>query len=94
MEIATLIFILSFLAIVTTLVVSATSYMCEQKGKVSFKDKTEATFENCYFETTSDVTTKWKETTPKHSTRIKLREARKMRNKRKGHSKGVRGKKK
>ena len=35
MEIATLIFILSFLAIVATLVVSATRYMCEQKGKVS-----------------------------------------------------------
>ena len=34
MEIATLIFTLSFLAIVTTLVVSATRYMCEQKGKV------------------------------------------------------------
>ena len=35
MEIAALIFILAFLAIVTTLVVSATRYMCEQKGKVS-----------------------------------------------------------
>jgi len=35
MEIATLIFILSFLAIVATLVVSATRYMCEQKSKVS-----------------------------------------------------------
>ena len=94
MEIATLIFILSFLAIVTTLVVSATRYMCEQKSKVSFKDKTEDIVEKSYFETTSDVTTKWKETTPKHSTRIKLREARKLRKKRKAHGKGVRGKKK
>ena len=34
MEIATLIFILSFLAIVATLVVSVTRYMCEQKSKV------------------------------------------------------------
>jgi hypothetical protein len=30
---------------------------------------------------------KWKETAPKHSTRIKLREARKLRNKRKGKNK-------
>ena len=61
---------------------------------MSFKDKIENIVEKSYFETTSDVTIKWKETTPKHSTRIKLREARKMRNKRKGHGKGVRGKKK
>lgn len=88
MEIATLIFILSFLAIITTLVVSATRYMCEQKGKVSFKDKTEDIVEKSYFETTSDVTTKWKLTIPKHSTRVKNR------NKRNGHGKGVRGKKK
>ena len=88
MEIATLIFILSFLAIVATLVVAATRYMCEQKGKVSIEDKTEDVVEKSYFETTSDVTTKWKLTSPKHSTRIKNR------NKRKGHGKGVRGKKK
>ena len=62
--------------------------MCEQKSKVSFKDKTEATFENCYSETVSDITEKWKLTIPKHSTRIKNR------NKRKAHGKGVRGKKK
>ena len=37
---------------------------------------------------------KWKETVPKHSTRIKLRASRKLRNKRRGHSKTVRGKKK
>ena len=84
MEVATLIFILSFLAIVATLVVSATRYMCEQKGKVSFKDKTEDIVEKSYFETMSDVTTKWKLTIPKYSTRIKIREARKLRNKRKG----------
>src|SRR5574344_1610455 len=35
---------------------------------------------------------KLKETVPKHSTRIKLRAYRKLRNKRKGHNKGVRGK--
>ena len=87
MEIATIIFILSFLAIIITLVVSATRYMCEQKSKVSIKDKTEATVENCYFETTNDVTTKWKETTPKHSTRIKLRASRKLSNKRSGKKK-------
>lgn len=88
MEIATLIFILSFLAIVATLVVAATRYMCEQKSKVGFKDKTEDTIDKSKFETASDVTTKWKLTIPKHSTRIKNR------NKRKGHGKGVRGKKK
>lgn len=94
MEIAALIFILSFLAIVATLIVSATRYMCEQKSKMKFKDKTEGIVEKSYFETASDITEKWKLTIPKHATRIKLREARKMCNKRKGHGKGVRGKKK
>ena len=81
MEIATLIFILSFLAIVTTLVVSATRYMCEQKSKVKFKDKTEGIVEKSYFETASDITEKWKLTIPKHATRIKLRNKRKSKKK-------------
>lgn len=123
MEIATLIFILSFLAIVTTLVVAATRYMCEQKSKVSkrvpLSERVSITKEqlkeiglntlNAYaekyepivgklsyeFDTSwlhqkevNETQEKWKETVPKHSTRIKNR------NKRKGHGKGVRGKKK
>ena len=84
MEIATLIFILSFLAIVATLVVAAAiRYMCEQKSKVKFKDKTKDTVDKSKFETAGDVTTKWKLTIPKHSTRIKLRASRKLRNKHK-----------
>jgi predicted Holliday junction resolvase-like endonuclease len=42
----------------------------------------------------NEVQEKWKETLPKHSTRIKLRAYRKLRSKRKGHSKGVKCKKK
>ena len=42
----------------------------------------------------NEVQEKWKESLPKHSTRIKLRNSRKLRNKRMGHSKGVRGKSK
>lgn len=95
MEIATLIFILSFLAIITTLVVSATRYMCEQKSKVKFKEEAIGVADHVWYQKeVNETQEKWKETTPKHTTRIKLREARKLRNKRNGHGKGVRGKKK
>ena len=96
MEIAILIFILSFLVIVTTLVVSATRYMCEQKSKVKFKEEDVEVADHSWLhqKEVNETQEKWKLTFPKHSTRIKLREARKLRNKRKGHGKGVRGKKK
>lgn len=128
MEIATLIFILSFLAIVATLVVSTTRYMCEKKGKVSkrvplsekvsitkgqlkeiglntlnaYAEKYEPVVGKLSYEfntswyqkEVNETQEKWKETVPKHSTRIKLRASRKLRNKRKGHGKGVKGKEK
>lgn len=69
MEIATLIFILSFLAIISVLVASTIRYMCKKKDEVSKevipKKKVNETQE------------KWKETIPKHSTRIKNRNRRK-----------------
>ncbi len=68
--------------------------MNKGNGAVVVKEEVKAIVENCYSETVSDVATKWKLTLPKHSTRIKLRNSRKLRNKRKGHSKTVRGKKK
>ena len=54
------------------------------EGDYSVKEEVKAIVENCYSETVSDVATKWKLTLPKHSTRIKLRNSRKLRNKRKG----------
>ena len=54
----------------------------------------EAFYKALMYKDGSGVQNKYKKTLPKHSTRIKLREARKLRNKRKGHGKGVRGKKK
>ena len=90
MEVATLIFILSFLAIIATLVVSATRYMCEQKNKVSFKEGNIEVADHSWLQKkkVNETQAKWKLTIPKHSTRIKNR------NKRKAHGKGVRGKKK
>lgn len=125
MEIATLIFILSFFAIVSVLVVAATRYMCEKKDNVAkgskcigwasemlgrrnsyglTKEKAERISkqtEQAYLTKYGPLTTlcggdfyksltyidgtstqeKWKETIPKHSTRIKNR------NKRKGKKK-------
>ena len=79
MEIATLIFILSFLAIVTTLVVSATRYMCEQKSKVKFKEEAVEVADHSWLHQNevNETQEKWKDTVPKHSTRIKNRNRRK-----------------
>lgn len=83
MEIATLIFILSFLAIVATLVVSVTRYMCEQKSKVKFKEESVEIADHSWLhqKEVNETQEKWKLTIPKHSTRIKNR------NKRKGKKK-------
>ena len=83
MEIATLIFILSFLAIVTTLVVSATRYMCEQKGNVKFKEKAVEVADHSWLhqKEVNETQDKWKLTVPKHSTRIKNRNKRKVKKK-------------
>lgn len=83
MDVFVLLFIVSFLALLVTLVVMSIRKSMN-KGKGDFKEEVDESKK----ELVSNITTKWKETVPKHSTRIKNR------NKRKGHGKGVRGKKK
>ena len=85
MDVFALLFIVSFLALVITLaVMHIRKCMNRGKGDITSKEDVKTIFEKCYFETVSDVATKWKLTLPKHSTRIKLRNSRKLRNKRKG----------
>lgn len=85
MDVFALLFIVSFLALVITLaVMHIRKCMNKGKGDVTSKEEVKTAVEKCYFETVSDVATKWKLTLPKHSTRIKLRNSRKLRNKRKG----------
>ena len=83
MDVFALLFIASFTALVITLAVMHIR-KCMSKGDITVKEEVETIFEKCYFETVSDVATKWKLALPKHSTRIKLRNSRKLRNKRKG----------
>ena len=84
MDVFALFFIVSFLALVITLAVMyIRKCMNKGKGDTTAKEEVKTIVENCYFKTVSDVATKWKETLPKHSTRIKLRNSRKLRNKRK-----------
>ncbi len=85
MDVFALLFIVSFLALIFTLVVMhIRKCMNNGNGDITAKEKVKTIVEKCYFETVSDVATKWKLTLPKHSTRIKLRNSRKLRNKRKG----------
>lgn len=78
MDVFLLFFIVSFLALVITLAVMHIR-KCMSKGKsdTTAKEEVKTIVEKCYFETVSDVATKWKLTLPKHSTRIKLRNKRK-----------------
>ena len=85
MDVFALLFIVSFLALFLTLaVMHIRKCMNKGKGDTTAKEEVKTVVEKCYFETVSDVATKWKLTLPKHSTRIKLRNSRKLRNKRKG----------
>ena len=85
MDVFALLFIVSFIALFLTLAVMyIRKCMNKGKGDVVVKEDVKTVVEKCYFETVSDVATKWKLTLPKHSTRIKLRNSRKLRNKRKG----------
>lgn len=126
MDVFALLFILSFIALLVTLVVMNLYKKWKMKSKVAkgskhigwvsdmlgqgyesaevyadgkmqdvIVDKTTYEFDTSWYQReVSETQEKWKETIPKHSTRIKLRASRKIRNKRKGHSKTVRGKKK
>lgn len=85
MDVFALLFVVSFLALILALVVMyIRKCMNKGKGDTTVKEDVKTVVEKCYFETVSDVVTKWKLTLPKHSTRIKLRNSRKLRNKRKG----------
>ena len=76
MDVFVLLFIVSFLALVITLAVMHIRKHIKTKDNVAKVDK--------YVEHVPDIQEKWKETLPKHITRIKLRNSRKLRNKRKG----------
>ena len=85
MDVFALLFIVSFLALVVTLaIMHIRKCMNKGKGDTTAKEEVKTIVEKCYFETVSDVATKWRLTLPKHVTRIKLRNSRKLRNKRKG----------
>ena len=83
MDVFALLFIVSFTALVITLAVMHIR-KCMSNGDITVKEEVETIVENCYSETVSDVATKRKLALPKHKTRIKLRNSRKLRNKRKG----------
>ena len=76
MDVFALLFIVSFLALVITLAVMHIRKSIKVKDNVVKVDKP--------VEYIPDIQVKWKETLPKHVTRIKLRNSRKLRNKRKG----------
>ena len=88
MDVFALLFILSFIALLVTLVVMSirkriTFSRLINKGEGDFKEEVDESKKDLV----SNVTTQWKETAPKHSTRIKLRASRKLRNKRNGKKK-------
>ena len=78
MDVFVLLFVVLFLALTLALVVMYIR-KCVNKGKgdIAVEEEVKTVVEKCYFETVSDVATKWKLTLPKHSTRIKLRNKRK-----------------
>lgn len=76
MDVFALLFIASFIALVITLAVMHIRKCIKAKDNVAKVDK--------YVEHVPDIQVKWKETLPKYVTRIKLRNSRKLRNKRKG----------
>ncbi len=113
MDVFALLFIVSFLALIFTLVVmyirkhiktkdniakgsKHVGWVSDVLGRGSSKSprmygNSNVEFIDCRWDDdslvkreVSDVQVKWKETLPKHSTRIKLRNSRKLRNKRKG----------
>ena len=83
MDVFALFFIVSFLALVITLaVMHIRKCMNKGKGDITAKEKVKTVVECVDY--AHDIQVKWKESLPKHSTRIKLRNSRKLRNKRKG----------
>ena len=79
MDIFVLFFIVSFIALVITLAVMHIRKCINAKDNAAKGGKQVECVDYA-----PDIQVKWKETSPKHSTRIKLRNSRKLRNKRKG----------
>ena len=78
MDVFALLFIVLYLVLILSLaVVYIRKCMDKGKGDTTAKEEVKTIVEKCYFETVSDVATKWRLTLPKHSTRIKLRNKRK-----------------
>lgn len=106
MDVFALLFILSFIALIVTLVVMSIrkrinkgkerTPLCEKvsitKGQLSQIGLDQLNNYSCSWDLAesmmkrevNETQEKWKETAPKHSTRIKLRASRKLRNKQKG----------
>ena len=57
MDVFALLFIVSFLALVITL---AVMHIRKGMSDITVKEEVETIVEKCYFETVSDVATKWK----------------------------------
>lgn len=110
MDVFALLFILSFIALLVTLVVMSIrksiklkklnvskrrmSYGLTKENSERISLNTQKAYMRSYDlessmmkQEVNETQEKWKEAVPKHSTRIKLREARKLRNKRKGKNK-------
>lgn len=109
MDVFALLFILSFIALIVTLVVMSIrkrinkgkerTPLCEKisisKEQFSQIGLDQLNNYSCSWDLATsmmkrevnETQEKWKETVPKHSTRVKLRETRKLRNKRKGKKK-------
>ena len=79
MDVFALFFIVSFLALVITLAVMYIRKRIKVKDNVAKGGKQVECVDHV-----PDIQVKWKHALPKHSTRIKLRNSRKLRNKRKG----------
>ena len=75
MDVFALLFIVSFLALLVTLAVMHIR-KCMSNGDITVKEEVETIVEKCYFETVSDVATKYLETLPHHKTRVKNRNKR------------------
>ena len=99
MDVFALLFIVSFLALILTLVVMHIRKHIKMKDNVAKgskhicwvsdmlgrgSSKSPRIYDNSNVEYVPDIQVKWKETLPKHNTRIKLRNSRKLRNKRWG----------
>ena len=83
MDLFALLFIVSFLVLILTLAVMYIRKHIKTKDNVA-KGSKHIGWVSDVLGRSNETQEKWKETLPKHSTRIKLRNSHKLRNKRKG----------